>query len=119
MKKIILSLSLLAGGLALTSCSEKSEQVAADETADQMEDVKTSDVNNAAMEGRNAAKAIVTKNFTDTAELQQAVLEARAQNSKYEMAGDKRGQQAFDSAFFATIKTVRPELAKALDAKSK
>lgn len=88
-----------------TADIEKAEGVAAMETADQME---------AAKEGRNAAKAIVNRNWTDTMQLQQAILEARAGNSKYELNGKDKCKAAFDTAFFNTIRTVRPELADQL-----
>lgn len=84
------------------SCSRKAEQISAEEMAEQME---------AAKEGREAAKAIVTKNWTDTMALQLALIDARARNSKYEIAGKTRCKAKFDSAFFGTIRTVRPDLA--------
>ena len=89
----------------MSSCSEKAEQVSAEMLAEQME---------AAKEGREAAKAIITKNWTDTMALQLALLDARAQNSKYEMAGKTECKAKFDSAFFSTIRTVRPDLADQL-----
>lgn len=89
----------------LTACSEKAEQISTEELAEQME---------AAKEGREAAKAIVTKNWKDTMELQLALLDARAENSKYEIAGKTACKAKFDSAFFKTIRTVRPDLADQL-----
>ena len=101
----------------MTSCSasmknkesqdsiEKAEAVAAMETANQME---------AAKEGRSAAKEIVTKNWPDSMQLQQAILDARAKKSKYEMEGKEKCQAAFDTAFFNTIRTARPDLADQL-----
>lgn len=65
----------------------------------------------AAKEGREAAKAIITRNWKDTMDLQIALIDARAQNSKYEMAGKTQCKAKFDSAFFNTIRTVRPDLA--------
>jgi hypothetical protein len=47
-------------------------------------------------------------------ELQQRLLTARAKSSKYEMAGQPRAKEAFDSAFVSTIRTVRPEVAAQL-----
>lgn len=104
---LLLSAALI--GCIGMSCSEKAEQVAATETADQMEDAKR-----ATAEGRDAAKAIITKNWTDTMQLQQAILEARAANSKYDIDGKKELKAVFDSAFFSTIRTVRPDLADQL-----
>lgn len=99
----------IALGLAipslLGSCSRQAEQISAEEMAEQME---------AAKEGREAAKEIVTKNWTDTMQLQLALLDARAKNSKYEIAGKTQCKAKFDSAFFGTIRTVRPDLADQL-----
>lgn len=94
---------LLSGFMA--GCSEKAEQVSAEETAEQME---------AAKEGREAAKSIVTKNWEDTMALQLALIDARSQNSKYEIEGKTRCKAKFDSAFFGTIRTVRPDLANVI-----
>lgn len=99
---MLLSCVLLFG---IEGCSRKAEQISAEELAEQME---------AAKEGREAAKAIITKDWQDTMQLQMALLEARAKNSKYEIAGKTAAKAKFDSAFFGTIRTVRPELADQL-----
>ena len=88
--------------ICLGSCSRQAEQVSAEEMAEQME---------AAKEGREAAKEIVTKNWKDTMDLQLALIDARSKNSKYEIAGKTSCKAKFDSAFFGTIRTVRPDLA--------
>lgn len=107
MRKVLRSLGVLMvvcllGGTLSSSCSRKAEQISAEEMAEQME---------AAKEGREAAKAIVTKEWKDTMRLQEAILEARAQNSKYDAQGKVRCKAAFDTAFFNAIRTVRPDLA--------
>lgn len=96
----------------LGSCSkkteasvEKAEGVAASEEAMQME---------AAKRGRSAAKEIVTRNWTDSMQLQQAILEARSVICKYEMEDRKDCAAAFDTAFYNAIKTARPDLATQL-----
>ena len=109
----VLVVSGLVFGSITGSCSkqeEKAEQVAAMETADQMQ---------AAKEGREAAKAIVTRQWADTMQLQQAIVDARSKNSKYEMEGKNDCKASFDTAFFNTIRTVRPELADQLEASKK
>lgn len=98
--RLIVAAVILGGVVA--SCSRKAEQISAEEMAEQME---------AAKEGREAAKAIITKNWKDTMELQLALLDARAANSKYEIEGKTQCKAKFDSAFFGTIRTVRPDLA--------
>lgn len=117
MRHILTIIAAVGIFLGLYSCSEKSEQVAAVETANQLEKKDSADMATAAIEGREAAKVIVTKEWKDTAALQRAVLDARAKNSRYEMAGEKRSKAAFDSAFYSTIKTVRPDLEQALHKK--
>lgn len=98
----------------LNSCSksdrnalEEAEGITAEMTADQME---------AAKEGRSAARAIVTRNWGpgDSLKLQEAILNARAVSSKYELQGKDKCRETFDTAFFNTIRTVRPELADQL-----
>ena len=97
--------TFLAAGM-LSGCSRKAEAVAAEETAEQME---------AAKEGREAAKAIITRQWTDTLQLQQAIIDARAKNSKYELEGKPSLKASFDTAFLNTIRTVRPDLAEELN----
>lgn len=107
-KKTIFGLLVASvAGFALigVSCSEKAEQVSAEEVAMQME---------AAKEGREAAKEIITRNWKDTMQLQLAILDARAKNSRYEIEGKMKCKEKFDSAFFSTIRTVRPDLADQL-----
>ena len=101
---ILLTIFLL-GGSFFGSCSRQAEQISAEELAEQME---------AAKEGREAAKAIVTKEWKDSMQLQLAILDARAANSRYEIAGKVKCKEKFDSAFFGTIRAVRPELADQL-----
>ena len=88
----------------LSGCSntEKTEGITAEEMAEQME---------AAKEGREAAKAIIRHEWTDSMKLQEAVIDARSKNSKYEVEGKTGCKASFDSAFFHTIRTVRPDLA--------
>lgn len=104
--RILMACLLAFFMLNLTAgCSEKAERVAAAETADQME---------AERRGREAAKKIVSKEWPDTMQLQMAVLDARAEASRYEIAGDEKSKARFDTAFAKTIRTVRPELAAKL-----
>lgn len=108
MKKIIpFFLPLLA--LLTISCSEKAEQVSADEMAAQVEDAFNA--------GREAAKPFLNKEFKDTLELQNMLLEARSESSDYEIAGNPKAKAAFDSAFVATLRTVRPDIARAIETK--
>lgn len=101
---VVAVVALLLSGM-LAACSRQAEQVSAEEMAEQME---------AAKEGREAARAIITKNWTDTMRLQEAILNARAANSKYELEGKTACKASFDTAFYNTIRTVRPDLADQL-----
>lgn len=96
--------ALAAGILAMSAaCSrtEKTEAVTAEITAAQME-------------GRNAAKEYVTKQWKDTLELQSLLMETRARQSKYVLKGDTAAARAFDDAFVSTLQTVRPDVARHL-----
>lgn len=97
-------IALAAGILVMSAaCSqtEKTEAVTAEITAAQME-------------GRNAAKEYVTKQWKDTIELQRLLLETRSRQSKYVIKGDTAAARAFDDAFVSTLKTVRPDIARHL-----
>lgn len=102
----VISSGLMAGcSPKETKETEKTEAETAEIVAEQME---------AEREGREAAKYIVNNNWLDSMQLQSAILNARALNSKYEMEGKKKCKEHFDSAFFSTIRTVRPDLADQL-----
>lgn len=100
----IFGLILLCSSL-LFSCKMKSVEES-EETAAEIEA--------AIMEGRNTAKGFVTKNWSDTMELQDHLLNAKSIQSKYLKEKKLRCAAAFDSAFVSTMKTVRPELARHL-----
>jgi major membrane immunogen (membrane-anchored lipoprotein) len=72
------------------------------------------DIEAATIAGREEARIFVNTVWQDSMELQQRLLTARAKSSKYEMAGQPRAKEAFDSAFVSTIRTVRPEVAAQL-----
>lgn len=89
---------------SLSSCS-KTDKAAED----------VADTEAAIIEGREAARIFVQRNWKDTTELQGLLLEARTKQSKYRMVGKERSAQAFDSAFVSTLRTVRPDVARELD----
>ena len=93
-------LSIL-GCLFFFSCSEteKTEEITAEITAAQIE-------------GRNAARNFISKEWDDSIQLQKALLDAKAKQSIYLIKGKTKSAAAFDSAFFSTIKTVRPDISK-------
>lgn len=89
--------------LTLGACSqtEKTEAVVADVEAAQIE-------------GRNAAREFVSREWTDTMELQKHLLDAKAQQSKYLINKNPEAAAAYDSAFVSTIRSVRPDIAAQL-----
>lgn len=98
------SICILAGVLLMAaSCSqtEKTEET-------------TAEIEAAQMEGRNAAKAFVNKEWADTMQLQQLLLEARSKKSKYDIEKKSHCSAAYDSAFVSTLRTVRPDVARHL-----
>jgi len=72
----------------------------------------SAEIEAARMDGRNAAKYFANKQWHDTVELQQLLLEARANQSKYVTAGKEDCAAAYDSAFISTMRTVRPDIYK-------
>lgn len=101
--KIFYIAAIATGMLLCTACgnTEKTEAI-------------TADIEAAQMEGRNAAKEYATKQWRDTLELQRLLLETRARQSKYVIAGDTASARAFDEAFVSTLQTVRPDVARHL-----
>lgn len=96
-------LPFIAATFILFSCSqtEKTEAITAEITAAQME-------------GRKTAGRILGPEWKDTVKLQRALLEAKVKQSKYIIDGKPECAQAFDSAFFSTIRTINPDLARKL-----
>ncbi len=88
----------------LSSCSKTDKDA---------EDVAETEA--AIIDGREAARIFVQRNWKDTTELQGLLLEARSRQSKYRMAGKEQSALAFDSAFVSTLRTVRPDVARELD----
>lgn len=97
------SIIIAASVVALASCTVACGNNKAQESE--------ADIEAAMMMGREAARTLVNRKWTDTIELQNYVLEARAKQSELVMAGRPKGAEAFDSAFVTTVKTVNPSLA--------
>ncbi len=97
---------LISSLLIFTACKQTRSVEESEET--------TAEIEAAMMEGRNTAKSFVTRNWKDTMELQNHLLEAKTIQSKYVKQNKPRSAAAFDSAFVSTMKTVRPELAREL-----
>lgn len=89
----------------LCGCSPRGNQVAAEETAEQIESARIA--------GREAARTFVNRQWKDTLELQGQLIEAGAQRARYDSLPAQ--QAAYDSAFMSTVRTVRPEVAAQLE----
>lgn len=87
---------------AFVSCAqtEKAEQVAT------MEEAR--------MDGREAARLFINRRWNDTAELQNKLLEVRSRRQKYDSVGNRKAGDAFDSTFVSTLRTVNPRIARKL-----
>ncbi len=103
MKNILLKISLpllLILPAVASSCArtEKTEAVTADIVAAQME-------------GRNAAREFIRRDWHDTTGIHRSLDNVRTQRLKYDTIGRNDCSEAFDSAFISTIRTVKPDLA--------
>ena len=72
----------------------------------------TAEITAAQIEGRRAASRIVGPEWNDTNKLINALIETKAFQSKYIIAGKPECASAFDSSFYSTIRTIKPDLAK-------
>lgn len=95
---ISLTFSFFLIGSLSCSQTEKTEAITAEITAAQME-------------GRKAAGMILGPQWSDTVQLQKALLDAKVKQSRYLIEGKPECAAAFDSTFISTIKTVNPSLA--------
>ena len=66
----------------------------------------------AMMQGREAARIFVNRNWPDSTELRARLNAVRAHRSHYDTLGLRRSAEAFDSGFVSTIRTINPEIAK-------
>ncbi len=92
-------------GLSFCGCSSRGNQVAAEETAEQIESARIA--------GREAARTFVNRQWKDTLELQGQLIEAGAQRARFDSLPAQRA--AYDSAFMSTVRTVRPDVAAHLE----
>lgn len=71
----------------------------------------TAEITAAQMEGRRAAGRILGPEWKDTVQLQKALIDTKARQSRYIIDGKPECAEAFDSAFLSTIRAVNPDLA--------
>lgn len=107
MKKLLYIFLFSALSLTIWSCGKMKGIEKGEETQAEIEA--------AMMEGRSAARAFINKTWNDSIELQNHLLEARTRRIPYDTVDKPECRAAFDSAFVSTIRTVRPDIAKALE----
>lgn len=69
-------------------------------------------IEQAHLEGREAARPFINREFKDSIELQLELVKAGATRAKYDSMPQCRA--AYDSAFISTVRTVKPEIAAEL-----
>ncbi|MDE6294973.1 MAG: hypothetical protein K2M03_02805 [Muribaculaceae bacterium] len=106
MKKIILLFAVIISLMSSCGTNKRDADGNPIETEAQLDSARNA--------GREAARKIIVREWTDSMQFQNAILEARAAKSKYEMANRRQSVAAFDSAFISTIRTTRPDLAREL-----
>lgn len=94
-------LAFCAAGLS--SCSSDEGQEAA--SAEQIEEAHVA--------GREAARVFVNKTWRDTLEMQNELVAAGAKGAAFDSI--PRCREVYDSAFIATVRTVRPDVAAELE----
>lgn len=63
--------------------------------------------------GREAARVFVSREWKDSMQLQEQLIEANRQGAPFDSI--TRLRAAYDSAFISTVRTVRPEIAAELE----
>lgn len=112
LRKHILIAAATAAVIASASCSKKEA-----ETTEQNEETRA-EIEAAMMQGRTAAREFVNKEWTDTLELMNHLLKAKAQQSTYVINKHPKSAEAFDSAFISTVRSVDPQLAATITSRA-
>lgn len=101
---IYITIALMA---AACSEGEKAEGVQARETAEQMQDAEFADP---AILARREARKIVARQWHDTIELKQTMLQADSLRLEYIKKGHPDYADCYDSVYTNTIRAIRPQL---------
>lgn len=97
---ILLTGALLAVMAGSVSCSKA-------DTAGETEAA----IQEARIDARESARIFLNRPWKDTVELKRKLLEVHDHRAKYDSVGRKRSAQAYDTTFYSTLRTVRPEMA--------
>jgi hypothetical protein len=113
--KYIKGLILIAGLMLVISCMGPTM-----EDEDNAEEHKETAINGRQENGelldpmiaaRTEARKFLAKEWKDSLQLQNQVLEAKAAQSRYVLAGRQKDAAIFDSVFISTLRTINPDLA--------
>lgn len=97
---ILLTGALLAVMVGSVSCSKA-------DTAGETEAA----IQEARIDARESARIFLNRPWKDTVELKRKLLEVHDSRAKYDSVGRKESAQAYDTIFYSTLRTVRPEMA--------
>lgn len=97
----------VVGAFAISSAFSCSKEIKKTEQAEETE----AEIEAAMMQGRTTAREFVNTQWSDTLELMNHLLKAKAKQSQYVINKKPRSAEAFDSAFISTVRSVDPELA--------
>jgi protein involved in sex pheromone biosynthesis len=100
---------LLAGCMGHTLQDEENDVVKTE--ASVIDSQETDELPDPSVAARIEARKFIAKEWQDTLQLQRQVLEAKAAQSRYVLAGRTRDAAVFDSVFISTLRTVDPDLA--------
>lgn len=107
---ILLSLLIAFTLASCSSSGEGNDSAAAADSAEVFDPVQVTN------EARTAARRLADVPATDTMAMQDALLRARAEQSRYVSAGDKAMAEVYDTAFIHTLRAVRPDIAATIEA---
>lgn len=98
--------------IASASCSKKEAAI-----TEQNEETQA-EIEAAMMQGRTVARDFVNKQWTDTLQLMQHLLNAKSKQSVYLINKKPKSAEAFDSAFISTVRSVDPQLAATITSRA-
>ncbi len=100
MKKVLFISIILISVFMLYSCDTQ-----------QYSNEDTKELKEAMLQGREAGRILVNREWKDSIQLQYYILEAKAKQSKYIIEGKTKSAEAFDRGFVSMIRCVNPQLA--------
>lgn len=101
--------AIVAAGSLLASCSSRGvKETEATEATE-------AEIEAAQMQGREAAREFVHREWADSLELHRHLLEVGSMRGRYSDQKRYQERDAFDSAFISTVRAVRPGLAEQIE----